>query len=62
MLRMGIRRVIDLFEHDAAVARQRAAPGRGRRVKGKDEHHWMIISGFRLWAFGSGLWSPEANA
>src|SRR5688572_10533698 len=32
--------VIDLLGHDSAVTRKRATPGRGRRVKGEDEHHW----------------------
>jgi hypothetical protein len=57
---MRIRRVVDLLGHDAPITRQRAAPGRGRRVKGKDEHHWMIISGFRLWASQS--LRPKAQA
>jgi hypothetical protein len=60
MLRMRIRRVIHLLAHNAAITRQRAAAGRGRRVKGKDEHHWMIIS--RLSARGFWLWALEPKA
>jgi len=48
---MRIGCVVDLLAHDSAVTRERATPGRGRRVKSKDEHQLDD----NLKAFGSGL-------